>query len=145
MREGRKRKQSSSRALPAGGVKRRGIYSDQFAELGKGEKNQPLKKKGEKISQGNDDKKGIKEKRGGKNREKREAVGKRGKQWEKEGRSGKKEGSSVKKRRQREKRGKQRQKAGSRGEKKESEGKREKQRGKEGSRAKKREKRGRQV
>ena len=35
------------------------IYSYQFAELGKGKKNQPLKKEGKKISQGNDDKKGI--------------------------------------------------------------------------------------
>ena len=47
-------------------------------------KNQPLKKEGEKICQGNDDKKGIKGKRG-KNREKREAVGKRGKQRAKRG------------------------------------------------------------
>ena len=42
----------------------RGIYSYQFTELGKGEKNQPLKKEGTKMTQGNDDKKGIKGKRG---------------------------------------------------------------------------------
>ena len=62
----------------------RGIYSAQIAELGKGKKNQPLKKERKKISKGNDDKKGIKGKRGkmrkneGKNGKKREAVGKEG-------------------------------------------------------------------
>ena len=51
--------------------------------LVRGKKNQPLKKEGKKISQGNDDKKGINRKRG-------EKTGKRGKQWEKEGSSWKK-------------------------------------------------------
>ena len=57
-----------------------GIYSGQFAELGEGKKNQPLKKEGQKISQWNNDKKGLKGKRGkmrGKNREERKAVGKK--------------------------------------------------------------------
>ena len=40
-----------------------GTYSAQYAELGKGKKSAP-KKEGEKISQGNDDKKMIKGKRG---------------------------------------------------------------------------------
>ena len=63
-------------------IRIRGIYSYQFAELGKGKKNQPLKKEGKKISQGNDDKKGITGKRGanqgkeGSSGKKREAVGK---------------------------------------------------------------------
>ena len=56
----------------------RGIYSAQFAELGKGKKSAPIKRGG-KISQGNDDEKGIKGKRG----KMRRKTGKRGKQWEK--------------------------------------------------------------
>ena len=55
-------------------MKPKGIYSAQYAELGEGEKNQHLKKEGEKISEGNDAKKGIQRKRG-----------RRGKQCEKEG------------------------------------------------------------
>ena len=51
--------------------KYRGIYSGQFAELGKGGKISPLNKKGEKFILGNDNKKGIKRKRG-KKREKEE-------------------------------------------------------------------------
>ena len=58
----------------------RGMYSDQFAELGKGKKSVPIKRGG-KNQPGERRLEGDK----GKNREKREAVGKRGKQWEKEG------------------------------------------------------------
>ena len=50
-------------------VKIRGIYSDQFAELGKGKKNLPLKKEGEKISQKTTfrrEKEGKKQEKGGK-------------------------------------------------------------------------------
>ena len=89
-------------------LRSRGIYSYQFAELGKGKKKSASKKRGGKISQGNDDKKGIKGKRG-KNREKREAVGKkkkavrkRGKQWEKEGSRGKKRKKEAKRGKRRE-------------------------------------------
>ena len=57
----------------------RSIYSYQFAELGKGKTNQPLKR-GKKISQGTTIRKGEREKEK-KNREKRPSSGKkRGKQ-----------------------------------------------------------------
>ena len=59
----------------------RGIYSDQFAELGKGGKNQPLKKRGKKSARGTTFR-----------REKE------GEKQGKEGSSGKKQGSTGKKR-----------------------------------------------
>ena len=65
-----------------------------------GKKSAP-KNRGKKIRQGNDNKKGIKGKRGKK-------TGKRGKQCEKEGSSGKKERSSGKERAAEGIRGKQR-------------------------------------
>ena len=92
---------------------RRGIYSDQFAEFGKGKRNKPLKKEGEKISQGNDDKKGIKGKEGKKTGKKGSSV-KKGKQRKKEGSSGK-EGSRGEKREAEGKRGKKREKEEIRG------------------------------
>ena len=83
----------------------RGMYSDQFAELGKGKKSVPIKRGG-KNQPGERRLEGDK----GKNRGK---TGKRGKQWEKEGSREKKrekEGSRGKKREVEVKRGKEREK-----------------------------------
>ena len=56
----------------------RGIYSYQFAELGKGKKKSALKKRGKKIARGKTIKKGHREKE-------EKKTGKRRKQWEKRG------------------------------------------------------------
>ena len=92
----------------------RGIYSDQFAELGnKGGKKQPLKKEGKKSARGTTfrrEKEGEKQGKEGSSGIKREAVGKKGEAVGKKGKQCKKrgKGSREKKREKEGKRGKQR-------------------------------------